>query len=607
MTQEDIRNIIKKGEGNRIEFKTAENSVPESFYKTVVSFSNTDGGTILLGVSDYGAVLGINEEITVNLQKDIISTLNSRDCINPPLYIQPAIVRLAEGTIMVIQVQASSQVHDHAGKIYIREFEIDIDISGNQVRVSELYLRKRNFFSEGQIYPHVRLSDFDQKLFEKARNLIRNFRSDHPWLLPDNEQMLRDSILWKKDFSTGQEGYTLAAVLIFGKDQTIQSILPAYKVEAIVRIRDKDRWDDRITLRTNLIDTYLELKKFINKHLPEKFYMESDQRIDLRDKIFREVIGNVIVHREYTNPLSTDLIISESEVLFTNPNRPLFHGPIDPVGFNPYPKNPNIRKFFTAFGWTDEIGSGIRNTNKYLPLYINGAKPLFIENDTFKTEIPLVFVTLADYAVYLTNWLGLPLSAEEQLNKGLKNVPLPSNLSGKNWEEVLLHLVPSWHKNGTQLLKESWPDNQYFTKKKKIQVPSRAKKSTQSVRKGAKHIVENIADNQGDIINRIKKVPSWDEKGTKLIQKKVLYLISVLALTAEPSRLSELMSIFDYKNEKSFRDKYILPLRQTGFINLTNPSIPTDPENKYVITEKGKAFLGGLLNYSDHLTMNAEH
>ena len=28
-------------------------------------------------------------------------------------------------------------------------------------------------------------------------------------------------------------------------------------------------------------DTYLELKAFINKHLPEKFYMEGDQRVDL--------------------------------------------------------------------------------------------------------------------------------------------------------------------------------------------------------------------------------------------------------------------------------------------------------------------------------------
>lgn len=51
---------------------------------------------------------------------------------------------------------------------------------------------------------------------------------------------------------TGQEGLTLAVALIFGKDTTIESILPGYKVEAMVRIKENDRWDDRINppLRT---------------------------------------------------------------------------------------------------------------------------------------------------------------------------------------------------------------------------------------------------------------------------------------------------------------------------------------------------------------------
>jgi|GEM_PF-262976 len=567
MTQEDIIGIIKQGEGIRIEFKSAANSIPDSLYETVVSFSNTDGGTILIGVSDNGKVEGIREELITKFQKDLVSALNSKDCINPPLYVQPGVEQLPDGLIMVIQIQSSSQVHDHAGRIFIREHESDIDITQNQHKISELYLRKRNSFTEGNIYPHLSMSDLSPNLFEKARTLIRNYRSDHPWLLSDNGQMLKDSVLWKKDFSIGQEGYTLAAALIFGKDQTIQSLLPAYKVEAMVRIRNKDRWDDRLTLRTNLIDTYLELKQFINKHLPEKFYMENDQRIDLRDKIFREVIGNVIVHREYTNALSTDLIITETEVTFTNPNKPLFHGPIDPTSFNPFPKNPNIRKFFTAFGWTDEIGSGIRNTYKYLPLYVPGAKPVFIENDTFKTLVPLLFVNLADFTSQLLDWLELPESIMDHLKNGLVNVALPSGLADRNWEEVLFHLVPSWHKNGTQLLNNTWPDNQPFIKKKMLTVPSSNSNGT--------HL---------------------SKKCILLFRKKSWYLLSVLFLTSEPIKLSDLMNAFDYKNEKSFRDKYIKPLRQVDFIRFTNPETQTDPENKYMLTEKGKSYLGGTLN-----------
>ncbi len=336
MTEEQVNQLIGQGEGLRIEFKEAKDSVPGSIYETVVSFSNTDGGTILLGISDDGTVSGIDKNAETKLQKDLITALNSKDCINPPLYIQPIPIQHTDGLVLALQIQASSQVHDHAGKIYSREFETDLNITENQQRISDLYLRKRNFFSESQIYPFLSFSDFDESLFEKARQIIRNYRSDHPWLLVSNEQMLRDSSLWRKDFQTNQEGYTLAAALIYCKETTIQSILPAYKVEAMVRIKDQDRWDDRLTLRKNLIDSYLELKGFINKHLPEKFYLEGDQRIDLRDKIFREVIGNVIVHREYTSALSTDLIITSTDVIVTNPNKPLFHGPIDATSFNPF-------------------------------------------------------------------------------------------------------------------------------------------------------------------------------------------------------------------------------------------------------------------------------
>jgi len=561
MNLQEIENIIRQGEGLKIEFKEASDSVPKSFYETVASFSNTDGGSILLGVNDNGEVLGIQEGAAVKLQKDIITALNSRDCINPPLYIQPYTVNHPIGEIMVIQIPASSQVHDHTGRIYSREFESDLDVTENHQKVSDLYLRKRNFFTESQIIPHLTMDDLDENLFDKARQLIRNYRSDHPWLLVSNEQMLKDSVLWRKDFMNGQEGLTLAAALIFGKDLTIQSILPAYKVEAMVRIKNTDRWDDRINppLRTNLIDTYLLLKKFVNDHLPEKFYMEGDQRIDLRDKIFREVIGNVIVHREYTSALSTELLITSTTVSLTNPNKPLFHGPIDPHGFNPFPKNPNIRKFFTAFGWTDEIGSGIRNTSKYLPLYSSGASPVFWENDTFKTELPLISVHLGLFAKQVHHWLELPEQYLPHLEKGLVSVPLSTTMAAASWEVVLLGLVPSWHQKGIQLEPLNWPENQRNTKPE------------------------------------IEKVPSWSQKGTELLTKKVWYLISILTITSEPVKMSELLNALDYKNQKTFRDNYLSPLRQVGFIEFTNPAKPTDPDNKYRITEAGKMFLGGTI------------
>lgn len=556
MELSDLYKIIQQREGLRIEFKEAQSNVPTSFYETVVSFSNTDGGTILLGVDDEGTVIGIDPASETKLKKDITTALNTSECINPSIYIQPFTLQHPDGLVLVVQIPISSQMHDHKGRIYSRDFESDLDITNNDQRKGDLYLRKRNFFTEAQIYPALSMDDLDPALFDKARQIIRGYKSDHPWLFIKNEDLLRESVLWRKDFTSASEGLTLAAALIFGKDTTIQSLLPAYKVEAMVRIADKDRWDDRLTLRTNLIDTYLGLKQFVNKHLPEKFHLDGGQRIDLRDIIFREVIANVVIHREYTSALATELIIGKTEVFITNANKPHFHGPIDPSGFNPFPKNPNIRKLFTAFGWADEIGSGIRNTNKFLPLYSSGALPVFYENDPFETELPLVLVTLSDFSQDFQKLLGLPSEAITHLKSGLSHIALSTSLFGLDFSSVLLELVPSWHRKGTKLQELSWPGNQLHTKEE------------------------------------IKKVPSWSENGTTLLTKKAAYIITILMLSAEPISLEQLMNWMEYKNKKTFRDNYLSPLQQAGLIQKTIEDARSSPDQKYITTEAGKIFLG---------------
>ncbi len=57
--------------------------------------------------------------------------------------------------------------------------------------------------------------------------------------------MLEMSGLWKRDFQTGEQRYTLAAALLFGKDEVIHQIVPQYKIDALVRIENTNRYDDR--------------------------------------------------------------------------------------------------------------------------------------------------------------------------------------------------------------------------------------------------------------------------------------------------------------------------------------------------------------------------
>ena len=126
---------------------------------------------------------------------------------------------------------------------------------------------------------------------------------------------------------------------------------------------------------------------FVAKHLSDPFYLEGTQRKSLRGAIFREIIVNMIVHREYTNAKPTTLIIYRDRVETENANNPHGEGPLSPANFSPFAKNPSIAKFFMQLGWFDELGSGILNVNKYIKAYSGKDNPQFIEGATFKTII----------------------------------------------------------------------------------------------------------------------------------------------------------------------------------------------------------------------------
>lgn len=56
--------------------------------------------------------------------------------------------------------------------------------------------------------------------------------------------------------------------------------------------------------------------------------------------------------------------------------------------FKAFPKNPAISKVFREIGYADELGSGMRNTNKYTKLY-SGGTPRFVADNIFQIIIPI--------------------------------------------------------------------------------------------------------------------------------------------------------------------------------------------------------------------------
>ena len=110
---------------------------------------------------------------------------------------------------------------------------------------------------------------------------------------------------------------------------------------------------------------------------------EGTQRVSLRDKVFREVVTNMLIHREYLNPSISLIDIREDYVLIQNANRPLRSGVITLDNYEPHPKNPHLANFFVQMGHAEHLGTGVRNLYHYAPLYF-GETPLINDDDMFR-------------------------------------------------------------------------------------------------------------------------------------------------------------------------------------------------------------------------------
>lgn len=300
---------------------------------------------------------------------------------------QPAIVEIDGKKIIHLFVPSSSQVHKTANKIFDRSTDGDFVVSTHAKR-SELYLRKNTLYTENTIYPYLNAAHFTEGIVQKAKGIIRSNKPSHPWLELEDLDFFKASGLYRTDLQTNQTGFTLAALLLFGKEEAILSVLPHFKVDALVRRIDKDRYDDRETFRCNLIAMYELLMNFVKKHLPDKFSLDGEHRISLRDLIFRELIANFLIHREYLNPRVSSFEILNDKCVLKNANKPHLFGSIEPANVESFPKNPHIAKFFVQLARAEELGTGIRNVFRYSQRY-SGVNPQFKEEDLFEVIIPL--------------------------------------------------------------------------------------------------------------------------------------------------------------------------------------------------------------------------
>ena len=393
MEQERFKEILEIGETIRVEFKRCGNGIESDTYETVCSFLNRFGGDIFLGVTDSGRVVGVPENSVSSMIKNFISCVSNSDLITPTVYLEPRPLLYEGKTVIHIHVNPSAEVHSYKKEIFDRVDDADVHVTSTS-QIAMMYIRKQSIFTERKVFPYIKVEDLRLDLLPTIRQMAANSANGrHIWQKTDDMELLRSAGLFGTNHETGKHGLNLAAVLLLGRDDVIKDVAPAYETDALLRRINIDRYDDREIVCTNLVESYDLLMEFAQKHLPDPFYLENEQRISLRGVICREMVSNMLIHREFSSSYPAKFVIENNRIYTENANRASWSGEITPENFEPNPKNPIIASFFRNIGLADKLGSGVRNIFKYAKYY-QGGHPHFFEQDVFRTSVEFESTTI---------------------------------------------------------------------------------------------------------------------------------------------------------------------------------------------------------------------
>ena len=232
-TLDEVLRAVQIGETTDWEFKSARGGFPGSFWETYSAMANAEGGVVVLGAreEDDGSIRldGLTAEQVGQYQKALWDGLNNREQINLSL-LEPRhveVLKVGGVGLLVIRIPRATRtqrpVHlggNPIGHTYRRRHEGDYRCSDAEVR--RMLADADPVPPDHRILTGFGLPDLDRASLSQFRQRFRASKGEHPWLALEDRDLLDRLGGWRKDRSSGQEGLTLAGLLMFGNDATIR-------------------------------------------------------------------------------------------------------------------------------------------------------------------------------------------------------------------------------------------------------------------------------------------------------------------------------------------------------------------------------------------------
>jgi len=297
MLLDDVKKLAQQGESHRLEFKKSTARL-KAACETACAFLNTDGGTVLIGITDDRKLVG--QEVSDKTKREIGNALSK---IAPIANIKVAYTSLPNSNkyIIVFDIMTDSlqKPYVYDGRAFLRNQSDTIQMPREYYQQLTISNSSRSVW-EDQTQPNVTLEDLDVEeilatVKEGSLNgrIPTDFDITDPWLALQHLGLIEDNKI------------TNAAIILFGK--TPERWFPQCVLKlARFRGAEKEDFIDNKRVTGHAFKLLKETMAFINTYLPiaSAFPKNSIERIDtplFPIPALREAIVNAICHRDYSD------------------------------------------------------------------------------------------------------------------------------------------------------------------------------------------------------------------------------------------------------------------------------------------------------------------
>ncbi len=377
-TIDDIKELenwlLNVHEKSNVELKKAKNGLPDSFWETYSSFSNTSGGIIILGVNEkspQNEITGIDNPY--QLEQTLWNLVSNKEKVSFK-NIENNNIKIFDfqgKKVIFIKIDEAPNsnkpvyINNKIENSWIRTGDGDRRITKEEL--SSIF-RNANPNLDSLTIENYSIDDLDSESVKNYKNIVSQKYPNKNYNKLSDENFLIEIGAAIKDRIKGNFMLKRGTLLFLGKSNSIKELYPSFHLDYFNKTGNNSRWTDRVSddepysKEINIFNFFNIVHEKLRLLLINSFRLDNEglrlNNSEL-DETVRECLVNCLVHADYEKAYpSIKIEAYNGYLVFANPGKMLVSTQQYFCGGDSRPRNEILMKLFRLLGAAERQGFG---------------------------------------------------------------------------------------------------------------------------------------------------------------------------------------------------------------------------------------------------------